>query len=314
MTRRECLQLVLAAAAPAGSERHFRFSVCNETFESTSFEEQCGLAREIGYEGIEMMAGTLADNPISIPPVRRKELRRVIGDQGLSFVGLHNLLTVPQGMRASARDARVRRRTWDFVSGLVDLCSDLGSNGILVFGSGKQRDAEPGDATSDALARFRDGLRSVAPHALEAGVTILIEPLAPRLSNLLNRLDETVELVRQIESPAVRTMFDVHNTAGETLPAPALIAKYIPFIRHVHLNEMDGRRPGTGSYDFRALFAALARYSYSGWLSLEVFDFQPSGKVVASEALRYLRSQIPAGFAQRNLQPGQPASTVFLDW
>ena len=174
----------------------------------------------------------------------------------------------------------------------MDLCADLGSNGILVFGSGKQRNAEPGDEHPDALARFRDGLRSVAPYALDRGVTVLIEPLAPHLSNLVNRFDETVELVRQIESPAVRTMFDVHNTAGETLPAPALIAKYISVIRHVHLNEMDGRRPGTGSYDFRSLFRMLERHNYDGWLSLEVFDFSPNGERLASGALSYLQRQI----------------------
>ncbi len=63
-------------------------------------------------------------------------------------------------------------------------------------------------------------------------------------------------------------MFDVHNTEGETLSAPELIDRYIPNIRHVHLNEMDGRRPGTGLYDFAALFRTLERrHHYPGWCS-----------------------------------------------
>ena len=61
----------------------------------------------------------------------------------------------------------------------------------------------------------------------------------------MNTLDQAVALVREIDSPAVETMFDVHNTEAETLSAPELIDRYIPIIRHVHLNEMDGRRPGT---------------------------------------------------------------------
>jgi sugar phosphate isomerase/epimerase len=292
MTRRGLLHLIPASGVFAGSREPFRFSICNETFQDTPFQEQCRLARKIGYSGIELMPGTLADQPLSIPQARRRELRRIMGDYGLAFVGLHNLLTVPKGMHATTNDPAVRRLTWDFVRGLMDLCADLGPNGIAVFGSGKQRNAEPGVPVPDALARFRDGLASVAPYARDRGVTVLIEPLAPHLCNLVNRLEEAVALVQQIDSPAVRTMLDVHNTAGETLSGPELIDKYIGFIRHVHLNEMDGRRPGTGAYDFRSLFRMLERHNYDGWLSLEVFDFSPNGDIVASDALPYLQRQI----------------------
>ena len=292
MTRRQWLQAIFGACASAESKDPLRFAVCNETFEGASFEEQCRLAHKIGYAGIEIMPGTLAEAPLSIPQARRNEVRRLISDHGLDFVGLHNLLTVPKGMQATSGDSTIRLRTWSFIRGLIDLCANLGHGGIMVFGSGKQRNAGPGVPLADALGRFKDGLASVAPHARERGVTILIEPLAPHLSNIVNRLDEATALVREIDNPAVRTMFDVHNTAGEALSGPDLIEKYVGFIRHVHLNEMDGRRPGTGSYDFRSLFHALEQKRYAGWCSLEVFDFRPSGTVVASDALAYLRGEL----------------------
>lgn len=53
--RREWVQLALAGAA-AGSRHPLRFSICNETFQ-IPFEDQCGLARQIGYTGIEIIAG-----------------------------------------------------------------------------------------------------------------------------------------------------------------------------------------------------------------------------------------------------------------
>jgi sugar phosphate isomerase/epimerase len=249
------------------------------------------MARQIGYRGIEIMPGTLSEDPPAIPAERRAELRRIIADHDLTFVGLHNLLTVPQGLHATASDPAIRQRTWDFVRSLADLCADLrsdGASGILVFGSGKQRAAPAGVSQKDALARFRDGLAAVAPHARARAVTILIEPLAPHLCNLVNRLDQAAALVREIDNPAVETMFDVHNTAAETLSAAQLINQYISIVRHVHLNEMDGRRPGAGSYDFASLFHALEAHRYAGWCSLEVFDFKPSGETVAAEAFSFL--------------------------
>ncbi len=290
MNRREFLAWAPAVIATARAATRQRFSVCSETFQGLPFDEQCRLARKIGYAGIEVMPGGLAENPVAIPASQRRELRRTIEDDGLAFVGLHNLLTVPAGMHATANDPALRRRTWDFVRGLIDLCADLGPDAIMVFGSGKQRSAEAGCPIPDAVNRLRDGLASVAPHARERGVTILVEPLAPHLSNVVNRLEEAVTIVREIDSPAVRTMFDVHNTAAEQLSGAELIGRYIGWIRHVHLNEMDGRRPGTGSYDFRSLYRALEEHGYHGWLSLEVFDFRPSGEAVAAEALAYLQA------------------------
>jgi D-psicose/D-tagatose/L-ribulose 3-epimerase len=295
VTRRKLLELLAAVPACAAGDgsRKFRFSVCNETFQVPRFEDQCRMAHDIGYQGIEIMPGTLSENPASISPARCAELRRIISDHGLAYVGLHNLLTVPAGLQTAAPDAAVRRRTWDFVRRLIDLGAGLGPNTILVFGSGKQRRAPPGVPVSVAVTRFREGLASVAGHAQERAVTILVEPLAPHLCNIVNRLEEAAALVREIDSPAVQTMFDVHNTAAETLPAPELIRRYLPIIRHIHLNEMDGRRPGTGPYDFRALFQALRAVHYAGWCSLEVFQFKPSGEIVAREALSFLRSCLP---------------------
>ncbi|MGH9630373.1 MAG: sugar phosphate isomerase/epimerase family protein [Bryobacteraceae bacterium] len=68
--------------------------------------------------------------------------------------------------------------------------------------------------------------------------------------NVLTSLEQAVDLVQQIDHPAVQTMLDTHNAVAETVPYDQLIKKYARYIRHVHVNEMDGRRPGTGSYDF----------------------------------------------------------------
>ncbi len=70
-------------------------------------------------------------------------------------------------------------------------------------------------------------------------------------------------------------MFDTHNAVNETEPHPALIERYFEFIRHVHVNELDGRHPGCADYDFGTLLATLIRLGYRHWVSLEVFDFKP---------------------------------------
>jgi len=87
-------------------------------------------------------------------------------------------------------------------------------------------------------------------------------------------------------------MFDVHNTLDETDPHPVLIERYFEIIRHVHVNEMDGKHCGAGDYDFKPVLATLRRLNYRGWVSLEAFDFTPGAEKLAQDSLRHLETEI----------------------
>ena len=64
-------------------------------------------------------------------------------------------------------------------------------------------------------------------------------------------------------------------------------------IRHIHVNEMDGSypRPG-GGHDFQPVLRVLRDRGYRGWVSMEVFDFQPGAEKIVTEAGAYLQDQI----------------------
>ncbi len=280
--------LLLCWAAPLVRAASNRLAVCSETFAGLSFVEACKAARRTGYDGIEIDPAHLDADPASIPPARRREIRRLIEGEGLRCPGLHSFLRAPPGLHLTTADLSRRARSWEYFVRLVDLAADLAESPVMVLGSARQRDAVAGTSPRDAAARLTDGLRKLAPLAESRGVSILMEPLAPHLCNVVNTLAEAMAIVRAVGSPAVQTMFDTHNTAAETDPPAALLERYLPYIRHVHLNEMDGRRPGAGNYPFGTLLQALRRLGYSGWLSVEVFDFQPDGETVARLSREYL--------------------------
>jgi len=257
-----------------------------------AFGETCRAIRRAGYTGIEIAPFTLSEDPLSVPPARRREYAGVIRSEGLEFVGLHWLMVSPRGLHVTTPDASLRRRSWEFVRGLVDLCADLGPGGVMVFGSPKQRSTTGGISREQATKNFIDGLAGVAPHAAERGVTILVEQLTMRETDVINSLEEAAAIVLEIDSPGVKTMFDTHNAAQETESHAALVDRYFDLIRHVHVNETDGRRPGAGGYDFGSVFEVLARRCYKGWISLEAFDYSEGADNIATESLRYLESVI----------------------
>ena len=270
----------------------FQHAVCNELFEGWPLERICPSIRRIGYTGIEIAPFTLAERPSAISPHERKHYRDIIQSEGLTFAGLHWLMASPKGLHVTTPNRALRERSWGHVAELIDLCADLGDDAVMVFGSPRQRGTADGLSRADATKNFVDGLAGVAPRAAERGVTILVEALTAAQCDVITTLAEAAAIVQQIGSPAVRTMFDTHNAVDEREPHAALVDRYFPLIRHVHVNEMDGRRPGSGHYDFKPLLDVLRRREYRHWVSLEVFDCAPDSEKIATESLRFLEKEI----------------------
>ncbi|MGA2722312.1 MAG: sugar phosphate isomerase/epimerase family protein [Bryobacteraceae bacterium] len=270
----------------------FRHAMCNEAFQGWPLAAACKAIRKAGYTGIEIAPFTLAEKPADITAAQRTEYREVIRSEGLSFVGLHWLMVSPKGLHVTGADAGLRQRSWKHIRDLIDLCADLGANGVMVFGSPNQRSTTGGLTREEATRNFIDGLAGVAPHAAHRQVRVLVEALPANQSDVVETLEEAVAVVREIGSPYIQTMFDAHNAIDEHLPHAALVERYFDYIRHVHVNELDGRHYGAGDYDFKPVLEALRRRDYAGWISLEAFDFTPGAERMANESLRRLELEI----------------------
>lgn len=270
----------------------FRHSICNEAFEQWPFADACKAIRLAGYTGIEIAPFTLAPAPGEITAAQRATYRDIIRSEGLTFAGLHWLMVSPKGLHVTGPDAALRCRSWDHIRALIDLCADLGPDGVMVFGSPNQRSTTGGLTREQATRNYIDGLAGVAPHAEDRGVKVLVEALPAAQSDVVQSLAEAVAIVQGIGSPAIRTMFDVHNAVDERESHAALVDRYFDFICHVHVNELDGRHCGAGGYDFKPVLEVLQRRGYTGWISLEAFDFTPGPERLANESLRHLENQI----------------------
>ena len=181
----------------------FRQAICNEAFEKWDFAEACRTMKQLGYDGIEIAPFTLAEKPLDLSPARRREIKDIMTSEGLEFVGLHWIMVSPKGLHVTTPDTELRQRSWQHIRDLVDLCADLGPNGVMVFGSPKQRSTTGGLSVGEATKNYVDGLAALAPHAEERDVKILIEALPVEQSDVVTTLDEAVAHVRSIDSAAI---------------------------------------------------------------------------------------------------------------
>jgi D-psicose/D-tagatose/L-ribulose 3-epimerase len=272
-----------------------RFALCNEVLQPLPFPQQCKLAADLGYDGLELAPFTLADDPTRLTDAELAGYRRTAEDHGLQIFGLHWLLVAPAGLSIVSPDAALRQRTREVMVRLVELCAALGGS-YLVHGSPKQRSVPAGSTREQALERARECLSGAAAAAARCGVTYCLEPLARRETDLFNTVEECAALVDEVGSPALRTMVDC-SAAGQTekLPVHEVMAQWMPrgVIGHVQVNDPNRRGPGQGALDFGPVLRVLrdmeAQGHFPGILGVEPFDYVPDGPGCAAHSIGFLR-------------------------
>jgi sugar phosphate isomerase/epimerase len=265
-----------------------KFAICQELFEGWDWDRQCRFIAETGYTGVEVAPFTLAANPRDVSPARRKELRTIAEQQGLSVIGLHWLLAKTAGFHLTTSDAATRRRTAEYLAELGDLCGDLGGT-LMVLGSPQQRNLEPGMTREQANANAIEIFQAALPRLADRQVDLLLEPLTTKETNFMNTCDEAAEIIRAVHHPRLALHQDVKAMSGEGRPLPELIHAHQAITRHFHANDVNLRGPGMGDVDFVPIFQALQETGYDGWVSVEVFDYSPGAEATARQSLEYMR-------------------------
>jgi sugar phosphate isomerase/epimerase len=270
-----------------------KFALCNEMFGDRPFADTFSTIRKLGYSGVEIAPFTFAPSTElfdarQVSAQRIAETRSLAEDAGLAIVGLHWLLAKTEGFYLTSPDPSVRRRTADYLRTLAELCANLGGS-VIVLGSPKQRNLLPGVSHDDAQAYAVDVLHAAIPACAEYGVTIGIEPLAPAESDFINTARAGIKLAEMIDSPFCKLHLDVKAMNSEDRPIPEVIRESRPWLVHFHANDPNLLGPGMGDVDFRPIFAALSEIGYDGWVSVEVFKYEPSPDEIARQSIEYMR-------------------------
>ncbi len=265
-----------------------KLAICNETFRDWPFERAFAFARELGYTGIEFAPFTMNANAYEITREQRAQARRQAEQAGLEVVGLHWLLAFTEGYYLTSPEAEVRSRTSAYLSELAYLCRELGGR-VMVLGSPQQRNLLPGVSEEQAMEYAAEVLRAVMPTLEECGVVLALEPLSPQEGDFLLTARAGVQLMQMVDSPHCRLHLDVKAMSSEGQPIADILRENAAHLEHVHANDANRRGPGMGQIDFLPILQALRDIDYSGWISVEVFDYEPGVEALARESIEYLQ-------------------------
>ncbi len=270
-----------------------KYAVCNEMFGDQPFDEAWKLAREIGYTGVEIapftfVPGAEVVDAGEISAERRTEVKQQAADAGLEVVGLHWLLAKTEGFYLTSPDAAVRKTTVEYFKTLAQLCADLGGK-VMVLGSPYQRNLLPGVSYDEAEQYAAEVMRAVMPVCADLDVTIALEPLSPAEGDFLLTAESGIRLAKLVDSPNCQLHLDVKAMSSEEKSMADIIRDSRDWTVHFHANDANLLGPGMGDIEFEPIFAALKETAYDGWVSVEVFKYEPSPEEIARQSFEYMQ-------------------------
>ncbi len=157
---------------------------------------------------------------------------------------------------------------------------------IVVFGSGAARAVPDGFSPVEARDQIITFLHRAADAAEGTGITVVIEPLNRKESNIIHSVAEGVSLADAVNRPNIQVLADFYHMDEEQEPL-AHILDYQRWIKHIHVADTGRRAPGLGHYPYVEFADTLRQGGYDGMVSIECRweEFQ----VEAGPALEFLR-------------------------
>jgi D-psicose/D-tagatose/L-ribulose 3-epimerase len=125
--------------------------------------------------------------------------------------------------------------------------------------------------TDDEKKRAVEVLRLAAEEAQKHRVLLGIEYLNRFECYLLTTAVDARTLVKQVNHPNFRMMYDTFHANIEEKDITQTILGAADSIVHVHISENDRGTPGTGHVHWNETFQALKQIKYDGWLTIEAF-------------------------------------------
>jgi hydroxypyruvate isomerase len=239
-------------------------------FTEAPFLERFALAAEAGFRGVEYLFPYAWD-----PDELKAQLQH------------HNLTQVLFNMPPGDWDAGERGiaclpdRTDEFREGVAEAiryAGILGCNQVNCL-SGLRSD----DADEELLWQtLEDNVRWAARELEQVGIRLCLEAINSRVDMpgfMLDSSAKVVDLIRQVDSPNLRLQYDIYHMQIMEGDLIRTMEQLLPVIGHVQFADNPGRhQPGTGELNFPALFAALDRMGYDGWVSAEYRPAKTTGE------------------------------------
>jgi hydroxypyruvate isomerase len=224
--------------------------------------ERFGAAAAAGFLAVELQF------PYEVPPAA---VKAELAGHSLVQLGINT----PPGRPGEAGLAAVAGREGEFATVFrqaLDYVAAIGGTAIHCMAGTVSPDRRPA-----AQAVFVANLRRAADEAAARRIALLIEPLnhRDRPNYFLSRIEHAADVIEKVGRANVRIQFDCYHVQIMQGDLIRRIERFFPLIGHVQVAAVPSRgEPDGGEVNYPAIYEALDRLGYGGWIGAE---YRPRG-------------------------------------
>ena len=154
----------------------------------------------------------------------------------------------------------------------VDLAGELGA--VAYCGSiyGHTGVVKPHPPRQDEYGRIAEGLHRLADHGGKKGVAIVLEPMSHFRTHLVNRPEQVMRLIELAGHSNLFVLLDTYHMVTEVRDYAAAIKLVGDRLWGIHACESDRGVPGGGLVPWKAVFGALRKIGFDGFMIMETYN------------------------------------------
>ncbi|MEH7413804.1 sugar phosphate isomerase/epimerase family protein [Neobacillus drentensis] len=244
--------------------------------------EKAPVLYQAGYDFIECTVVSL------LPEASEEEFTPILRKYQESPIPVQSFNILLPGDLKIVGEQVDKERIKRYLSTALKRVKQIGAD-TIVFGSGGARTLPNGFSRKKGEEQIVEFLHMTADIADPLGLTIVIEPLNKKESNIINSVPEAVAFAKLVNRKSIKTLADFYHMDEEKEPLTHIYENK-DFVKHIHVADTGRISPGMGSYPYPEFLNQIRRSQYNGRMAIECNwnDFETEAK----QALIFLKKQL----------------------
>lgn len=220
-----------------------------------------GIARlsKFGYDGVDIVG-----EPEQYDTEYINKLLKQHNIEASSICGVFN-----EERNFVSSKPEIRRNAIDYVKKCVDFAEVIQAKFISISATTCMK-ISPEASEEEEWKWGVEGIREAGLYAAEHNIRLTLEAWNRYETYLINRLDQALKMVNDINLPSVGVMADTFHMNIEESNIGDALRNVNDKLYYVHIADSNRAAPGRGHIDFKEVARALRDINYDGWIAMEL--------------------------------------------
>jgi len=237
----------------------FKYSYNSLVYYGETAEVSMKRVAQYGYDALELYG-----EPEEYDTVHVKKL---CVDLNIKISSICSIYTAERDL--ASPDAGIRKDAVDYVKKVADFAAEVDCPTIIVAPTACMK-MTPWKDPEEEMKWAVESIRAGGEYAASLGVNLTIEAWNRYETYFLNRLDQCIALLHEIDLPNIGVMGDTFHMNIEEESIDGAFRSAGKYVNHIHLADSNRAAPGKGHIDFLPVLQAIKDIGYNGYLSFEL--------------------------------------------